>query len=432
VRVENYARKNIRDLIVQHLENRGFFHYQGKGGGAAYTLTAEQVQGNLSDASLAKKGFETGPELHYVLLTNPTFMQVDANRKLVRFSTAHFAVCCFDTRTNPAELTFTLRDGRDFRVGESDATVSEQQIGPLAAPQFVVTRLSTADLRRLVHWWSAPWEAPRVSDHIRAFLLKLACQRFFQYCAAQLEGGRELVLLDDDGSEYRVRATGAAHERGGQTFEQGQVLVRDAQGAPRARYEAPRVKLSAVPLPTGRIVVEIRLIRTAEQDVLEYDARDGGFGDPRRKPTLSLDRLRVPQEVLDEVAQYTPAMVVDPAAPLPVVAELASERVSIQNSVRLVQRQIPATINMRLGYTSSALVTVLMGAVLGVMFRGARALAAFALSMVPFCSVLIILVLGQKVTEDEFASAFGPFVTWGGLLLGLAADGLILRVGVRR
>jgi hypothetical protein len=79
-----------------------------------------------------------------------------------------------------------------------------------------------------------------------------------------------------------------------------------------------------------------------------------------------------------------------------------------------------------------ALLTVLMGAALGVIFRGARALSAFALAMIPFFSVLILMVLGKHLTQEETTVQIGPYVTWGGLLAVLVADAIIIRVGVRR
>jgi hypothetical protein len=292
--------------------------------------------------------------------------------------------------------------------------------------------LSSAGLGQLLHWQAAPWDAPKQHDEIQRFLARVACQRFFSYCSARVGPGQELVLYDDDGNEYLVRCASVSLERHVPDFEGAEVSVFDAQHVQRTRYKAPRLKLSAAPLPSGRILVELRLSRTPEQDVLEYDAHAGSFGEPRRKSVLSLDRLRVPQEVLDEVAQYTPAQVASPTARLPITDSLNDERVSIRNSIRRLQRQIPATIHLRLGYTGSALVTVLMGVALGVMFRGSRALAAFALALVPFFSVAIVLVLGQKLTEDEFLTQYGPMATWGGLLLTLVADSLLIRVGVRR
>jgi hypothetical protein len=51
---------------------------------------------------------------------------------------------------------------------------------------------------------------------------------------------------------------------------------------------------------------------------------------------------------------------------------------------------------------------------------------------VPFFSVLVLIVVGQKLTEDAQTTQIGPLVAWGSLVLVLLADGVILRLGVRR
>jgi lipopolysaccharide export LptBFGC system permease protein LptF len=132
------------------------------------------------------------------------------------------------------------------------------------------------------------------------------------------------------------------------------------------------------------------------------------------------------------MAGCTAATVLDPAVSLPLDDALTSRRAGLMKLAQEYARKIVATVNFRLGYTSSVLVTLLMGAALGIIFRGSRALAAFALALVPFFSVLVLIVVGQKLTEDAQTTQIGPLVAWGSLVLVLLADGVILRLGVRR
>jgi len=74
----------------------------------------------------------------------------------------------------------------------------------------------------------------------------------------------------------------------------------------------------------------------------------------------------------------------------------------------------------------------LMGAALGIVFRGSQILAAFAVAMIPFLSIGLVLVLGQKLAEDAHTMVLGLPVMYGGLALVLLADCLIIRLGVRR
>jgi len=298
---------------------------------------------------------------------------------------------------------------------------------PLPAP----FRLTTADLRDLLRWRHAPWETPRLRDDLRAFLAELTRQRFYDFCAERIAAGQAVLLLDEYGQEYRIAAAQA--RRGGEKLilATGRIELRSAEGQLRTIYEAERIELTTVPLPS-RTLVTIRLVQTPSQDVLERDLGAGLRGSPRHKPTLNLDQVLVPQAIHTEMERYTPAAILDPQVELPMDRELGDRRIGLQKQAQQLGRKIVATINFRMGYTSSVLVTLLMGAALGVIFRGSRALAAFALAMIPFFSVLVLLVLGRQLTEDRQTTQIGPVVSWGGLLLMLLADGLIVRLGVRR
>jgi len=123
--------------------------------------------------------------------------------------------------------------------------------------------------------------------------------------------------------------------------------------------------------------------------------------------------------------------VLDPGVTLALTGDLANRRVGLQKALREQQRKVVSTIHFRLAYTLCALVIVLMGASLGVMFRGARALAAFALSLIPFFSVMVLMVLGASWRRTRTRRRRAPGHL-GGLVLAGVADGVMLRVGVRR
>lgn len=428
-RIDDFARSNVRDLVAQQLQHKGFIH-RGRTGEDRYTITAEKVQG-VSPAALREKGFEIAGGLHYLLITNPTFLHVGQNGELARFTAAQDVLCVFDTRVTPLEVTFHVKDGQDFEVGRGALRIEQQQIGPVQVPLPAPFRLTFTDLRDLWRWRRAPWEVPRLRDEMQRFLADVTRAQFAAHCVDRLQGGGTLRLADEYGQEYAVTARSAQAGALGAVLTHGRVEVRTPERVLKSVYEAERIELNTVPLP-AKTLVEIRLVKTAGQDVLEYDVRAGVKTSPRRKQSLSLDQVLVPQDVLDELRLYTAETVIDPAATLPLDESLGDRRLGLQKSAQQLVRKIVGTINFRLGYASSVLVTLLMGAALGIMFRGSRALAAFALALIPFFSVLILMVLGRQLTEDVHTTQIGPLVAWGGLVLVLLADAVILRLGVRR
>lgn len=427
-RIENFARSNIRDLVAQTLQRKGFIH-RGKAGEERYTLTAERVQG-VAEEALRDKGFEVADGVHYLLIKNPTFLHIDDDGDLQRFSVAQWGLCVFDVRPTPIEATLLVREARDFEIGKRAVTIEQQQIGPMKVPLPTRTRLSTADLRSLFHWRSAPWDATKLRDKLRVFGAELTRERFFAYCSEHLRDGA-LLLTDSHDREYALRCERVNRKHRGLILSEVSLAVQPPDQTRPTRYEAAQAELVVAPF-ANELLVEIRLVQTAGRDVLEYNPRTGNYDVPRHKPTISLDGALIPAEVYREMERYTPAAVVDPDATLPIEGDLADKRIGLQKAARHVQRKITGTIHFRLGYTTSVLVTALMGAALGVIFRGARALAAFALAMIPFFSVMILMVLGRQLTEDQHTSPLGPLVTWGGLAAVLIADLVIMRLGVRR
>ena len=195
---------------------------------------------------------------------------------------------------------------------------------------------------------------------------------------------------------------------------------------------AASAKLLARPIGEGQTLVELELNQAPDRPVLEYNPRVGDYATPREKEALRLDGLLVPASVLEQVEQYTPALVIDPDAALPTSDVLEDSRAGLRRAADKLRRKVGGLIHFRLGFASSPLVTILMGAALGVIFRGSRALAAFGLACIPFGIVTILMLMGRQLTESSGAEAIGPYVIWGGLALVGVADVIILWLGVRR
>lgn len=437
-RIFNVGTRNLHQMVAQHLRQEGYYHWRpGRGrsaglmpatGADEYTITAERVQ-DVAEQALQDKGFETGPGLQYLLLTNPTFLQADHDGKLVRFTVARHGLCAFDTREDVLKFTITVHEGRDFQVGKHSGFVGLQEFA-FTVPFPSLVRLSLADLRSLVHWREAPWEVPsKLSRDMLGFRAALTQQSFYADCAARLARGQPVRLETERGRTFAVQGGATERSARGLTILDARVEIQRPDEPIPTVYRAPRVELRARPLPSGYVPVEIRLLRSAQQDVVELDPRTG---EPLRRPTLSLDGASLSDEFLQTLARYTPAAILDPTVPLPAEDVLGDQRIGLQKGAHEMRLRVGATIHFRLALCASALATALMGAALGALFRGARALAAFALAMIPFFSVGFLMVLGRQLTEEPGTSVLGPFVTWGGLALVLVADLIILRVGVQR
>jgi lipopolysaccharide export LptBFGC system permease protein LptF len=452
-RIEDVARRNVGDFVAQHLRQNGFLH-RSREDQDRMTITAERVQ-DVSDAALEAKGFEVAEGLRYLLTTDPVFLQIAPNGELIRFATARYAMCVFDARSEGLAVTLHVLEGQDYVIGRQMVRIQEQQFGPMRWRLPSMKRLAFAAFTDLVDWYHAPWNAPRLGDNIDRFLEAAMHYALLTRAQRRLADGGALVFSDAN-TACRVSCEAVQQERRALVLTRARVAVRSQSPGASVVYEAERAELTARVLMPGdptaprsepilmigdqpsqrRVEIAIQLLATPENPVLESAARSDGdrVGPPRRIETTALDFSLPPEAILPDAPSFTRANVAGADTPWPTNADLDERREALQTKTRQMRYTVIANLNFRLGISASTLVTLIMGAALGIIFRGARVLAAFALGLIPFFAVLILMVLGRQITEAPTApnAPLGLGVIWGGLLLVALADLVILRLGVRR
>ncbi|MEW6252479.1 MAG: LptF/LptG family permease [Planctomycetota bacterium] len=442
-RIEEFARLNVRDIVFQQLQTRGYAHL-GKKGQERFTVTAERVQ-DVPDALLQTSGFEVADGLRYLLITQPTMLQIDGNGDLSRYIVARDALCVFDTRGGELAVKLHVSEGQDYEIGRRSVAIEQQEIGPVRVRLPKGTRMATAYLTDLLAWRKNPAECPRITPQLQRFADDVLEVEFLARLLAELPAGRE-VHLADRSADYRIRAAEARRQSAQPkrlVLGQPRIEVHPRDGRPVETYTPAQAELECRALPPNRAALTpdetlsgatidpagYRLL--AALKLLESADREPAAGPAARLKTATLLDLELRPEQAVPAGVWSPARVLDARAPLP-VPELEERRTSLLTTAAALVRKLTALINFRLGITASVLVTLLMGAMLGIMFRGSRILGAILLSLVPFFSVLILLVLAKQFTEDAQMTHIGPLLTWASLGLILLADGVILRVGVRR
>jgi len=86
---------------------------------------------------------------------------------------------------------------------------------------------------------------------------------------------------------------------------------------------------------------------------------------------------------------------------------LAARREEAQNAWSETGRRIVATLNERMAFSVSVLVLVILGAALGIIFRGAQVLTAFGISFVPSLVVIIAIVMGKQMAHNATTYGIG-------------------------
>lgn len=95
-------------------------------------------------------------------------------------------------------------------------------------------------------------------------------------------------------------------------------------------------------------------------------------------------------------------------------------------------RRIVGAINERAAFSVSVFVLVILGAALGIVFRGSHVMTAFGVSFVPSVFVLVCIVTGKQMSHNAVTHGLGLAVMWGGIVAVGALDAWTLMRVVRR
>lgn len=444
-RLDLLVRANLHELAYQQLRAKGYARWQER-----YFVTAERVHRELDEVQLRAQGFDVGPEYRYLRLDNMTVAELE-NGVLKRFTAAAVGLCQFDNSQPTVRLTAWARDGYDFQPPRTLVKVDGQRIGSVDAPFSFPAKPSWADLNTLRLWREAPWLFDRIAARVDHFVAELAVQRFYAACHAAFVRDGVLILTDDQDQRYELRAARVLPDRENRpAFADATIMLARAGAGQPQRYTAPRaeviaraprsamqrgaapsagVVVSGVPRASG-VLAELRLISESGRPVRSFASRAGGRGG-RDSETLHLD-IRLPPEISESIQQLDPAVIFDPDHPLDGSELLVDQRAGLWSEAGLLLRKLNGLIHSRLSYSCSPLVTILMAAALGAIFRGARTLSAFGLACVPTAFVAILTLMGKNLADNEGTESLGIGVIWSGLALTALADYLIIRFGVPR
>jgi lipopolysaccharide export LptBFGC system permease protein LptF len=430
--IEYYARRNVRDLAFNKLRHAGVVEYSPKSSSDRFFLSAQAVK-NVSDGALIQGGFEPqGPYVKYFWIDVPQFLTIDGEERLKRYGVAKGALCMFDTRDDKVQLSLHVQHLQEFEDGKPTTTVEQQQFGPFPAPIPFPVRPGMVDLRTLRHWREAPWDYPDLQKELEWFLMHAKIYELYLAMGRELERGGQLRFTDGDERSYTVRADQVA--RGGDSLKLGDIEVRRTTpgSLQTERVVAPGGQLRTSRDFAGKLVAYLGLQGREGAAVLEYSSRTDDPSVPSRTDKWNSPELRIAAQWTAAPTPYTPNDVLDSHKEMVLDAGLAEGRTKLRDKAARLQRKVSGLIHFRLGLASSALVTILMGAALGVVFRGARALAAFGIACIPFGVAGMFILVGRQQIDSNAANMVGQTIIWGGLALIGAADIVLLRRGVQR
>ena len=130
--------------------------------------------------------------------------------------------------------------------------------------------------------------------------------------------------------------------------------------------------------------------------------------------------------------QYAVERLWDPATKFELGPEVDRQLKRLRKQRSKYLHQIFAEINVRTVYSISVLVLAILGAALGMIYRGGHLLVAFGISFVPTLFVVVLTILGKNIAKGESTLLVGLAIMWLGLIIVTSLDYVVLKRYVPR
>jgi len=249
---------------------------------------------------------------------------------------------------------------------------------------------------------------------------------FLERAATVLGGGDALSLAADEGS-VRLWAEAVSTE----SLRQGRLMLKgvgvvDGRSVPNRRIRGGQGLLIAEKAgDDGGVAVAI--------DVRgDVEVRTGDDPDD----VLIKGRERIEGLAVGDVQAWVSSLSDRDLLTGSVVAERAPLVVPLQKqAVRSVEKFVlkaSSEIHSRLAFSVGVLVLVVLGAGLGVIFRGSQVMVAFGISFVPALFVTVMNIMGRQLAEKPGTTLIGLAVIWGAIAAAAVAGAWTTARVIRR
>ncbi len=233
----------------------------------------------------------------------------------------------------------------------------------------------------------------------------------------------EAQILTDEGVRYEFRSKSHARIAGDGGIELFDVQATETGRRGERRYRAAR---GLMEVKRGSHIDECRI---------EVELFDVEVGESARKVMRARKKLNgVPlrKEQIDRIESLSHADLTRIAGEDEIGGPLRMADRRVDEAIAETGRRIAATISERFAFSVSVFVLVILGAALGIIFRGTDTVTAFGVSFVPSLLVIITIVMGKQMAYNATTPVLGLLVMWSGIALVAALDAWTLTRVLRR
>ncbi len=390
--IETLAKSDLRQFVLQNLDS-------------PERLTFEKLKLKIyADQAAAAPG-----DSQSVAMRGAAFLKVsEDNNDFSHFGTAETMTIAFD-RDESGEIAVSGRftNAVEFERGQGWGEAADQSFGPISLPSQLRLKVKMLNVLDLWRYRRAPQEWPGLADKINNLRTQQRRDATYDAFSRTLDSGLPVQFADDE-VVWTIEA--------------------DAATVVEKRDES-KLELAS-PIVTEQRGQDVRVMKCREGEI-SIISHDDPSAD---RVIVRLRHASVEDESGTVIGRWTRrshafALSADSDIPVASANLLSAE---LQKETRKFLRKVNAELHSRLAFNVSVLVLVVLGAALGIIFRGTHLLAAFGIAFVPALLVLVLNIAGRQLAEKDGTVMLGIGLIWGGIAVVAILDGWAMIWGIRR
>ncbi|NOX58315.1 MAG: LptF/LptG family permease [Planctomycetes bacterium] len=347
-----------------------------------------------------------------------------------RLGTAKNVRIGFDSPNGVPEITgdmyglslYDIKDGRYIDSGH-------ESLGRFSLPRTIPVKVKWLTLGDLLYYQRDLAEYPAVAERIQKLRANISLVLLFKEVERQFRSRGEVQLTAGDTS-YVVRSSELRPDpKNGRPLFDGGVEIDEFKSGKKTRTIKSDSVAMLIDRGARKGTAGVYLQANGNVEILDPLAPGGIIRDDRR----SLSGFSVPDEIVQRALDYTEAKLLnDNGKSLGLGKEIDEKRAELLERTDKLARDIVGVLHSRLAFSLSVFVLVILGAALGIVFKGSQILVAFGISFVPSLIVIVMNIMGKQMIEKSATPTNGLILIWSGIALVAILDIYVMMRLVRR
>jgi lipopolysaccharide export LptBFGC system permease protein LptF len=420
--IESLVKSNIQKFAYLRLKNQGYISQMD------YALHC----GKIDEVQYPEMQADGTASSGLIELSKVAFLRQGKNSVPEFYGTAEKALIVFDMYNQKPTVSVHLNQVRAFDEGQGQMIqAAYYPIPPIEIPPMTAKKIKFMSLPALLEIEKDPMaheELRKMTDGLRISLLNSLA---YAELDKQIKQYGECRFQDNKGGRCTITAKSYRPlvQKDGRIVFEGDVVVEYTLASGLVRqYEGRQAYITAYTASQDSVpMMTIEMKETAR--ITEKVKGKPDRVDERKEP--SIGPFAAPGDVLAKAKAITLEQLLSDDPTLDLNHQLSKFRGEVMREERDISGKCKAEIHSRASYSSSSLVLLLLGAGLGIIFRGGHFVSAFGLSFIPVLVVVVMIMTGKQLGSAGIET-LGVFVIWLGVILVAVADIVVLGKFLRR